>query len=216
MIDSIYADNYGIPTLISQSVSEWKPITSAHKWGVAARGSSTNGGLVHFYTDDYKFTNLWNYPQKLLHTKCHHVIEVNYSTYHTFPLAYMLWNLYQKRTMSLLWQQNNVITWIDVNVDPCMYEYNFMGVPRTHGYYATRYLANYPRRGQGFNSLEQDFKVVKEHCTVPFIFLVYGGGIQVKEYCYNRDWLWLPDRWSYPWEEVLVQPKKEGLERMET
>lgn len=203
-----YDDDFGIPPIKAQGLDMYRPITSSHKWGVRARGSETNGGLVHFYTDDAKFNTVWKYPQKLLWTNCHHVIEVNYSTYHTFPMAYMLWQLYQKRHLSALWQQSNVITWVDMNVDPVFYECNFIGVPREHGYYATRYLANYPRRGLGFESLERDYEQVVAHCTVPFIFLVYAGGDKVKNYCTERGWLWLPDAWGYKWEEVAAQHER--------
>jgi len=97
---------------------------------------------------------------------------------------------------------------VDVNVDPCFRELNFIGVPKEHGFYATRYLANYPRKGYGFQTLEEDYQSVCEHCTVPFIYLVYAGGNSVKEYCETRGWLWLPGKWSYPWEEVQAQHRK--------
>ncbi len=176
MPDTIYpSDNdYGIPLLdiTRQADAIDLPISI---WGAKARG--TKAGTVAFYTEDYRFGALWEKPHKLLQTECVNAVEPNFSVYKDYPRAITLYRTYQKRWLARYWQSQGVRIFVDLNVNPAAYADNLIGVPSGWQSYATR---GYSKR---LDYTERELQIAEQHSGGAVLFVVYGGGKGVKEWC---------------------------------
>jgi hypothetical protein len=168
------------------------------KWGQIKREQLFDG-LVHFYTDDYKFQGLWDRPWLIPQSKAPQAVEPNYSTFGKDPAPYHLLKTFYKRWLARYWQSHGVQIWVDLNVIGRTWtDYLFLGVPDTYLSYATRYQAS-DLSGEkcGVPHLEETFARIEQH-VAPSLrdqirFLVYGGGGSIKELCVKRGWLYLRD-----------------------
>jgi len=146
-------------------------------------------GTYHFYVDDYRFRRLWSAPDDLLLTDCQVVIEPNFSIYKTTAPAEAIWRIYQKRTLARYWQEHGIKVIVDLNVpEPHLSVLGFLGVPRGWRAYATH----------GCDSLlhetYDEHEQACEHAgTDDILFVVYGGGRQTCDLCYQEDWLWIKE-----------------------
>lgn len=143
-------------------------------WGEVSRKKKT-GGTYFFYTDDYRFENLWKKPEGLVQTECINASEPNFSCFDTTPLSVVLYQIYRKRWLARLWQEQGVRILVDLNVTVKYFEYNFIGVPRGWKSYCTR----------GYENHVDDIRLEYEAaCTWAnsrnILFVVYGGGPKVK------------------------------------
>lgn len=107
-------------------------------WGSTIRVGQHNGG-IHFYTDDYRFSALWQTPNKLLATGCHTIIEPNYTTWRNEPRALALTEIYKKRWLARYWQSHGIRVWVDLDVGENITDINLLGVPKTWRMFATHY-----------------------------------------------------------------------------
>lgn len=124
------SDNeYGTPTL-DLTMQADSVIAPCLKWGSISRRAKPNVRTVHFYTDDYKFEALWRKPEQLANLRPRSVVEANFSTSETMPLALVLGAIFQKRWMSRFWQSCGIRVFVDLNVQPRFYEANLLGVPK--------------------------------------------------------------------------------------
>lgn len=146
------------------------------KWGVKQRTGRHEGG-IHFYTDDYKFNGTWAKPDDLLATGCGMAIEPNFSTWANMPRALALTGIYKKRWLARYWQTHGVSIWIDVNVSPHLHDLNFLGVPKSWRYFATRYLASFDDGNvAGYDAVMADWNAIVAYTgTEDCVLLVYGG-----------------------------------------
>jgi len=145
-------------------------------------------GTWHFYVDDYRFTNLIKRPDKIVNTQCNSAIEPNFSIFNQMPIPVGLFRIYQKRWIARYWQQHGIRVIVDLNVAPKFRAYNLLGVPIGWGAYATR---GYTDR---LDQLEAEYNLAKTHASGnPLLFIVYGGGKLVKQYCAERAWLWFDE-----------------------
>lgn len=62
---------------------------------------------VHFYTDDYRYERIWNFPQRYLQmlSSFEGVITPDFSVYIDLPLAMQIWNTYRNRALAY-WLQH--------------------------------------------------------------------------------------------------------------
>lgn len=163
------------------------------KWGAQARTAQHSGG-IHFYADDYKFSAIWDKPDDLISTGCKVAIEPNFSTWTEMPRALAIADIYRKRWLARYWQENGVEIAVDVNVCHGLQGLNFLGVPKSWRFFATRYLAGYDD-GEltGIDAITADWQNIcayteSEDCTL----LVYGGGPSIFEGA-PKQWIWIPE-----------------------
>ena len=146
-------------------------------WGSIKR-TSTNTGTWHFYVDDYRFSALWDKADMIPATQCVSAVEVNYTITEDMPFPVALYRIYQKRWLSRYWQSKGIRIVADLNVARPFREMNMLGIPDGWKTYATH----------GYNDRIDDLQneldlAVKKAGTNNITFLVYGGGIKVKEFC---------------------------------
>ena len=159
------------------------PIT---KWGHIGRGKEMPG-TYHFYTDDYKFSALWNKPAQPLASGCTQVVEANYSTNPEMPRAVALWRTYQKRYLARFWQLHGLRVLVDLNVEPEFADINLLGVPQGWRAYATRWLDQYGE----FPVLEQ-YRLAQERAgSNDVLFVVFGGRDLAERTCARNGWTWI-------------------------
>ncbi len=186
----------GVPDAIWPSDNEWGiPLLDITRqcdavdlpietWG--AKGRKVKAGTYHFYTEDYRFNAIWENPQQLLIAGCVNVVEPNFSVYDQVPRAVAIWATYRKRWLARYWQSQGVRVIVDLNVARPYDDINLMGVPKGWKAYATR---GYSERLQ---SLDEEFAIAKKHAeTDGVLFVVYGGGKAVREWCKSNGALWV-------------------------
>jgi hypothetical protein len=177
--DAIWpSDNeWGIPMLdITRQADAFDlPIET---WGAKARG--TKAGTLHFYTEDYRFSAVWTDPTRPLESGCINIVEPNYSVYDQVPRAIALWATYRKRWLARYWQSLGVRIFVDLNVARPYDDINLLGVPKGWRAYATRGYSN------RLQALAEELEITKSHAGDSVLFMVYGGGLDVKTWCEDR------------------------------
>ena len=163
--------------------------TPINRWGTIARKTRIDGGLIHFYTDDYKFTGILNNPLAVLKTGCSSVVEPNFSTSDDMRKAIVLYYIYLKRYLSRTWQEYGLNVWVDLAIAPRHRDLALIGVPRGYRCYATyTYTRDYD-----IEWLYQDYDQALKHSGLnesDILFWVYGGNDDVQKICRERGWLW--------------------------
>ena len=169
------SNGWGIPDLDPNMQPDTTDIDWL-KWGVQQRTATHDGG-IHFYTDDYKFSAVWDKPDDLLETGCSVVIEPNFSTWANMPRALAMTDIYKKRWLARYWQQHGVRVWVDVNTSPHLHDLNFLGVPKEWRYFATRYLASFDDgNAAGYDATMKDWQAIVDYTgTEDCVLLVYGA-----------------------------------------
>jgi hypothetical protein len=178
------ADYWGVPTLDpALQVDQLYPTV---KWGAAARSRDLTGSLVHFYTDDSKFSALVKNSTPIINAHPTAVVEVNFSTSPGMSRAMVLYRTFQKRAISRRWQHAGVRLLVDLNVDEEFGEINLYGVPQGWRAYAVRAYA------KDLQHVEMAHEwAVDQRGSNDVLFVVYGGGKRASELCERRGWVWL-------------------------
>ncbi|MBI1258038.1 MAG: DUF4417 domain-containing protein [Chloroflexi bacterium] len=178
------ADYWGIPSLDPGLQAE--QLYPAVKWGAAARSKDLSGSLIHFYTDDSKFSALVKDSTPVIAAQAAAAIEVNFSTAPGMSRALMLYRTFQKRMISRRWQQAGIRLLVDLNVDEEFGEINLFGVPQGWRAYAVRAYA------KDLQHIETAYGwAVKQRGNEDLLFVVYGGGKRASELCRQCGWAWL-------------------------
>ena len=167
-------NHWGIPTLdINRQADAFDlPIET---WGAKKRG--TKAGTLHFYTEDYRFNAIWDKPASVLKASAVNIVEPNFSVYDQVPRVFALWQTYKKRWLARYWQTMGARIFVDLNVARPYDDINLIGVPRGWQSYATR---GYTGR---LSSLDEELEIAKAHAGGSVLFLVYGGGVKVIDWC---------------------------------
>lgn len=159
-------------------------------WGSIAR-SKYMPGTYAFYCDDYKFTGLWNDPEKLVKTGCAVAVEPNFSINDMMPPVVALYHIFQKRWLSRFWQSNGLRIIVDINVAPKYAKINFLGVPKGWKSFCSRVHNSYHAH------LEYEYALCQEFAECDPLFVVYGGDNKfARQLCERRGWVWIPDKRS--------------------
>jgi len=129
------------------------------------------GGTLHFYTDDYRYSDIWNHPEKILKGEPGSIVEPNFSLFNESPISYGLHYIYKKRWIARALQQQGVRIFVDLNVAQKFYKLNMLGVPLGWRAFATR---GYSDR---LANLEFEYNLAKSWAkdNNP-LFVIYGGG----------------------------------------
>lgn len=143
---------------------------------------------VHFYVDDYRFSALWKNPAKFLDTNPVAAVEPNYSLFDTTPIDFGLQLIYQKRWIARFWQEHGIKIYADLNVGSKFFNYNRMGIPDGYNAFATR------GANGTIDLLIQRHMIAREISGLDSPnLIVYGGGMEVKEYCCKHTLLYVHD-----------------------
>jgi hypothetical protein len=180
-------NDLGIPTLLPdlQGSADDGPFV---RWGSISR-RSINRAAWHIYVDDYKFQGLWANAQQVVNTQCRCTVEANFSTAPGQPRAVALWSIFRKRWLARFWQSQGVRIIVDLNVDEEFQVVNLLGVPAGWRSYATR-----SHKGHGIETIEREHAAAVERAgTDQITFMVFGGGLAVREACASRGWIWTPE-----------------------
>ncbi|MEO6809726.1 MAG: DUF4417 domain-containing protein [Isosphaeraceae bacterium] len=196
----IDAEHWGIPILdpaMQASRADLAPHWFA--WGSKARRPGAGKGkTVHFYVSDHHFSALIRRPVGLVAFAPAVAVEPNFSTWPGMPLAEALWWTYHKRRIAQSWQDAGIPILVDLNVavEDRYRTLNLLGVPEGWSSYATRH-----HRDTGLAALDEDFRVAKQHWlkggldrSPEFLFVVYGGGVAVRNHCDAGGWVWVPEQ----------------------
>ena len=156
-------------------------------WGGKSRASIA--ATWHFYTDDARFDNLIEDPTPVVNSRCINAVEPNFSVYGQMPRITGLERIYQKRRIARFWQSQGVRIFVDFNVHPDFYADNLLGVPWGWKAYATR---GYVDR---INDTIREFELACQRAeTNDLLFVVYGGGQEVKKTAQDYGWTWFAEQ----------------------
>lgn len=157
-------------------------------WGDEKR-SAYMPGTYAFYTEDYKFSGLWQQPDKLLLSGCRVAVEPNFSVRPRMPFPVAIYEIFRKRWLARYWQSQGIHIIVDMNVAPCYLALNLVGVPKGWRYYATR-----AHKGEA-DVLEKVYELCAYHAGTEPTFLVYGGADgRTQAQCKERGWFWFPEK----------------------
>ena len=148
-------------------------------FGEQKRTFQMNGqGTLHFYTDDYRFTSTYKYPERILQQNPANIVEPNFSLFNETPIAFGLQNIYKKRQIARIMQEKGIGVFVDLNVANKFYKLNMLGVPAGYSSFCTR---GYSDR---LHYLEFEYQLAKSIAGENnLLFVVYGGGKIIKEFC---------------------------------
>lgn len=180
-------ESWGIPAL--DPTLQGHAITRAVKYGTQARSERIPGATYHFYTDDRKFRSLIDNPQPVIDSACESVIEPNFSIDQDSPRVIALYQIYHKRRLARIWQQEaRIRVFVDMNVPPSSFDLNLLGVPPGWTAYANRAYA------QDLDHLMKAYRAAQNRAaTDTILYVVYGGGTKAKALCEAHGWHWIPD-----------------------
>lgn len=180
--DTLFAtdNDWEIPVLDDSMQAQEVCIPFA-KWGEQSRVFDYKGnGTVHFYTDDYKFSALYEDPSKLANAHPRNIVEPNFSLYLDMAPAFGLQAIYKKRVIARMMQDRGIRVFVDLNVAQKFIKLNLIGVPKGWRSFATR---GYSERVGG---LELEYRLAEASASFAGrkpLFVVYGGGNKCRDFC---------------------------------
>lgn len=152
-------------------------------YGEQRRSKDMHGqGVLHFYTDDYRWSAIYEHPEKILRHNPGAVVEPNYSLFNETPLAFGLQAIYKKRWLGRMMQERGIPVFVDLNVANKWYALNLFGVPKGYGSFCTR---GYSDR---LAALEYEYFLAERVAEGNLKhFVVYGGGMSVRDWCLSHN-----------------------------
>lgn len=178
----------GVPTLRLDRCADAVDLPVV-MWGTRAR-SRRMFGTWGFYVDDYRFNALWADPSPILNSGCVNIIEPNFTIHDQLPNAVALYHTYRKRYLARTWQElGGIRVFVDLNVPPTHAAMNLLGVPAGWRAYATRGYADRLHQLEG-----EVARAIEHRGSDDILFLVYGGGAKVRDYCLARGLIWVPEQ----------------------
>jgi hypothetical protein len=137
-MDPMQSDNeLGIPEIaaIAESIHfDWTHTFDDYRTIVRQKRLLPDGlGLVNFFTEDYRFEQLWTSPSKFLTymSALHWAATPDFSLYTDHPPAVHIWNIFRSRWLGAYWQRGGLqiiptVSW----ATPESYDYCFLGLPK--------------------------------------------------------------------------------------
>lgn len=184
-------NEFGIPMLRADYMANAVDLPVV-QWGQRRR-TDYMFGTWGFYVDDYRFQALWKDPTPLVNSGCNNTFEANFSVHDQLPRAVGLYHIYRKRWLSRFWQEfGSIRIFVDLNVGLLFKEDNMLGVPKGWTAYCTRGYADQVDAID--DQYETACKWAGEEKVNDILFVVYGGGKNIKEHCLGKPILWLPDQ----------------------
>lgn len=161
-----------------------------------------NTGCLHFYVDDYRFSVIYEHPDKILKHNPRNIVEPNFSLYNEMPVAFAMQAIYKKRWIARAMQEKGIRVFVDLNVAQKYYRLNMIGVPMGWSAFCTRGYSD-----RIFN-LEYEWRIAKEWSNGNnLIFVIYGGGILCKRFAQQHGCIYINPT-------LTVKKKSEALEQI--
>jgi hypothetical protein len=178
---------FGIPMLSLDYEAKEVPAKFA-KWAeLSAKDKEIMGW--HFYTKDYKLTNIWYNPDLLLAGKASIFAEVNFSIRNAHGRAYALGEIERKRKIARWLQSKGRYILVDLNVGRKYLQDNFLGVPLGWKSYITRGSV------EKLPYILDQFDAAIKHAQGDEIFgVIYGGGVDVEDFAKEAGAVYVPER----------------------
>lgn len=147
-------------------------------FGEQKRTYKMNGaGTLHFYTDDYRYTQVYDHPGQILNHQPGQIVEPNFSLFNEMPTAFALQSIYKKRWIARMMQEKGIPVFVDLNVASKFYKLNMLGVPLGYHAFCTR---GYSDRLQ---YLEFEYNLAKSWAgDNKLLFVIYNGGWRCKRF----------------------------------
>ncbi len=147
-------------------------------WGEQKRTTNLLGlGTMHFYTDDYRYTALYDHPEQILKANPRNIVEPNYSLFDDMPVSFALQRIYKKRWIARAMQERGIRIFVDLNAAQKFYKLNMLGVPFGWSSFATR---GYSER---INNLEYEYEIARHWAQDnDLLFVIYGGGSSCRHF----------------------------------
>ncbi len=173
-------NDWEVPTLREDMQPEVVDIPAV-LFGEQKRTFQMNGcGTLHFYCDDYRFSSVYEHPEKIVQHHPRNIIEPNFSMFNEMPSAFGLQAVYKKRFIARAMQEKGIRVFVDLNVAQKFYKLNLMGVPPGYRAFATRgYSDRLP-------ALELEYRIAEANAALKGnkpLFLCYGGGRMCQGFC---------------------------------
>lgn len=164
-----------------------------------------NTGTLHFYTDDYRFTAIYEHPERVLQHHPRNIVEPNFSLFQDMEPAFGLQAIYKKRWIARMMQEKGIRVFVDLNVASKFYKLNLLGVPFGWTSYCTR---GYSDR---LEYLEFEYMMAKKHSggNSGFIFVIYNGGQLCRQFALTHAGCVYMDPMS------TIKKKKKALQQIE-
>lgn len=174
-------------------------------FGEQKRTFQMNGqGTLHFYTDDYRFSAVYEHPEKILQHNPANIVEPNFSLFNEMPVAFGLQAVYKKRFIARAMQERGIRVFVDLNVAAKFYKLNMLGVPIGWQSFCTR---GYSDR---LHYLEFEWQLAKSYAgDNPLLFVIYGGGDACKRFAKERGCVYVTP-------VVTLKHKQKSLEKIES
>ncbi len=159
-------------------------------------------GVLHFYTDDYRWQSVYEHPEKILKHNPGAIVEPNFSLFNETPVAFGLQAIYKKRWIGRAMQDRGVPVFVDLNVANKFYAINLFGVPKGYTAFCTRgYSDRLP-------ALEYEYMIAERIADGnPLTFVVYGGGEDVKKWRREHQCVYVTPI-------IAIKNKLKAIERM--
>lgn len=156
-------------------------------YGEQKRTFDMNGqGILHFYTDDYRYATIFDHPEQVLNHHPRSIVEVNYSLFSEMPFAFGVHQIYKKRFLSRLMQERGIGVFVDLNVAPKYYKANLLGVPAGYASFCTR---GYSDR---LTQLEFEYNMAKSIAGKnELTFVIYGGGRECRYFAQKHNCIYV-------------------------
>lgn len=147
-------------------------------FGEQKRTFQMNGtGTLHFYTDDYRFSTIYEHPEKILKHNPANIVEPNFSLFNEMPIAFGLQAIYKKRFIARMMQEKGINVFVDLNVSAKFYKLNMLGIPPGYSSFCTR---GYSDR---ITYLEFEYNLAKSIAgDNQLLFVIYGGGNACRQF----------------------------------
>lgn len=188
----------GIPLLLEEHQAEWIE-APCRAWGSCGR-TRIHQGTWHFYSEDYRWSNLWACPWQVTDTQPIVCVEPNYSIQDETPPALAIASIHKKRWLARYWQSRGVRIFVDLYVPAHHQDWNLLGVPRGWKAYATR------GGDREIDGLIHDYETACHHAgTDAIVFAAFGGGPRVAEWCRDHRAMHVPYRAKRNAYSVAVQ-----------
>ena len=191
-----------IPTLLLDVQPKCVEIP-CYCFGEQKRTTNMQGkGILHFYTDDYRWQSIYEHPEKILKYNPGSIVEPNFSLFNETPVAFGLQAVYKKRWIARAMQERGIPVFVDLNVANKFYAINLFGLPKGYASFCTRgYSDRIP-------ALEYEYMIAKRVADGnKLTFIVYGGGMDVKAWCEQHHCVYVTPI-------IAIKNKIKAIERM--
>jgi hypothetical protein len=126
------SDKYDLPFVYAQNVNlENIELIAFDKIKLSEASFSNRAKTIHFFLEDYKFDEVWNYPDKQLLklSQYKQLLSPDFSVYADMPKSLQIFNTFRNRWCAAYWQQERqvvipTITWADEST----YDFCFSGI----------------------------------------------------------------------------------------